>query len=192
MSCDREGHNDGAQSIAPIACVPALAGSRRKPFHRRCGFSLIELVVVVVLMGILASLASMSVRGVIVRQRLARAIEVVEQFDTALRRSALIQRREVTGVIDRNRHRLVVDSAGDTSITFKLPNQVNIDGVRFAASHGSSPANRFVVGSQGTSSSYALRLVSGTTERWVLFVGGTGQIIHDVDRDSVNALLGAK
>ncbi|MCA9140012.1 MAG: hypothetical protein KDB00_24735 [Planctomycetales bacterium] len=146
-------------------------------------------MVVIALMGMLASLATMSIHGVIVRQRLSRAAEVVEQFDTALRRSALVQRRDVTGVIDRNRHRLFVDSDAESPMTFKLPNHVEIGSVRYGSSNQSVRGNRVTFNEQGVSPSYAVRLDSGTNQRWVLLVGGTGQIVHDLDRGGVEAVL---
>ena len=66
----------------------------------RAGFSLIELVVVLLLMAIMASMATIGLQGVVIRGRLVRAAEVVEQFDTALRRQARNQRPR-----GRRRHR---------------------------------------------------------------------------------------
>ena len=168
-----------------------------KTSHQGRGFSLVELVVVLVLMAILASMATVSIRGVIIRQRLARAAEVVEQFDTALRRSARNGRRRVVGVIDRSRRRLVIGQVNGKARTFSLPKQVSIDSVRLGSVRlGQSPSTssetQITAAGDGSSASYAVRLVSGQTRRWVLLAGGTGQVIHDLDSTSVDSLLGSR
>nr|WP_161501602.1 type II secretion system protein [Rhodopirellula sp. SM50] len=156
------------------------------------GFSLIELIVVLVLMAVLASLATLSVRGVIARQRLGRAIEVIEQFDTALRRSARDQRRQVAGVIDRGRGRLTIDPSGDQSRTFTLPRQVSIDAIRFGPVSASRQGSQVIANRDGSSPSYALRLTTADTRRWVFLVGGSGQVVEDFNDMSVNLALGMR
>ena len=159
---------------------------------RRRAFSLIELVVVLVLMAVMASVATISIRGAVVRQRLSRAAEVVEQFDTALRRQARYQRRKVVGVIDRSQGRMTVDPGNDRPISFELPNHTSIDSIRFGRSRPSRSDSRVLADSDGSSTSYAVRLSVGETKRWVLLIGGTGQVIHDLTDRSVASLLGAR
>ncbi|MDV6033896.1 MAG: type II secretion system protein [Phycisphaera sp. RhM] len=182
--------------------VPAPFSARRRAlklipmkYRTDCGhrgFSLIELVVVLVLMAVIASMATLSVRGVIARQRLGRAVEVIEQFDTALRRSARDQRRQVAGVIDRGRGRLTVDPSGERSRTYTLPRQVSIDAIRFGPVPSSRSGSQIVANADGSSPSYALRLASGNTRRWVFFVGGSGQVVDDFNDMAVDLALGMR
>lgn len=163
----------------------------------RPAFSLIELVVVMVLMAILASVATVSVRGVIVRQRLSRAAEIVEQFDTALRRQARQERRRVVGVIDRSQGRLIVGqlAAGQpdqNSRRFQLPSQVTVDSIRLGNNRFRNAATPIVANGDGSSPSYAIRLASGKTRRWVFLVGGTGQVVHGLSSASVDQILGIR
>jgi prepilin-type N-terminal cleavage/methylation domain-containing protein len=172
-----------------------LAGPPRISSETPCsrpGFSLIELVVVLVLMAVMASLATLSVRGVLARQRLARAAEVVEQFDTALRRSARNQRRVVTGMIDRSRSRLIIGQPDDPARAFRLPGHVAILSVRYRTQSTPAGRSRILALGDGSSPSYAVGLASGGARRWVLFAGGTGQVVHGLDAASIDSLLGTK
>jgi prepilin-type N-terminal cleavage/methylation domain-containing protein len=47
----------------------------------RNGFTLVELVIVIVIMAILASIAAVSLGGTIDRYRMSQAAEVIERFD---------------------------------------------------------------------------------------------------------------
>ena len=66
--------------------------------HR--GFTLIELVIVLVILALMAAAATISVRGATTRARLARAVIVLEQFDLAMRREARWRRQSVAGEIN--------------------------------------------------------------------------------------------
>ncbi|QEG02839.1 hypothetical protein Mal15_69600 [Stieleria maiorica] len=156
------------------------------------GFSLIELIVVLVLMAILASLTTFSLRGVIARQRLGRAVEVVEQFDTALRRAARHHRRRVAATIDRGRGRLTVDLSGESARTFALPRQVSIDAIRFGPVPASRSGAQVTANPDGSTPSYALRLTTGDTGRWIFLAGGSGQIVDDFDPMAIDLALGMR
>lgn len=150
---------------------------------RRAAFSLIELVIVLILMALVASMATISLRGVTVRQRLAKAAERVEQFDLAMRRAARLNRDNAIGIIDRASGQLSIPQANKT---FQLPSQVLIAAVRI----GKGSDREVTVLPNGSSPSYAVRLSSGDASRWVLFVGGSGQVIHDADASLIEAVLG--
>ena len=149
-------------------------------------------MVVLVLMALLASLATTSVRAVVLRQRLARAAEVVEQFDRALRRSARYQRRNVAGAIDRRRGRFSVAESAERTSVFDLPRQVSIDAIRFGTRRSSAIGETLVASGDGATASYAIRLQCGDASRWVLMVGGSGQVVHDLNQSSIDSILGTR
>jgi hypothetical protein len=129
---------------------------------------------------------------VIARQRLARGAEVVEQFDTALRRAARERRGPVVGEINVSRRQLTIDPSADRSKAFTLPDRVTVKDVRIGSRRTNSPENRIVASHDGSSQSYALRLSIGDATRWVLLVGGTGQVVHDLESASVNSVLAVR
>lgn len=180
------------QSGFCLTCCACPESKGRVTSHFGNGFSLIELVVVLVLMGMLAGTAAVSVRGVVVRQDLSRAAEIVEQFDTALRRTARHQRRSLVGVVNRAGQSLSIETARDNRRTFKLPRQVTIDSIRFATSNRNQLQDRIVVNGDGVGFSYAIRLAYGETDRWVFFAGGSGQVVHGLSGDSINSLLAVR
>ncbi|MCO8121766.1 prepilin-type N-terminal cleavage/methylation domain-containing protein [Stieleria sp. TO1_6] len=159
---------------------------------RRNGFSLIELVVVLLLTAMMAALASLSLRGVMARQRLARGIEIAEQFDAALRRSARRNRRSTVGLIDRGQQRFDVRHTKGSPQAFRLPTDVAIDAVRIGADGARGTASQIVAAGDGSTPSYALRITTGDAHRWVLFVGGSGQVVQGMERPSIDSLLGAR
>lgn len=152
------------------------------------GFSLIELVVVLVILAVLAALATYPLRGAVVRGSLARAVEVVERFDQALRREARSRRQGVSGSIDRSLGKLTVGDPNGLR-TFQLPSRVSIDAIRFAGNRPSAATTTVAAGGDGSTDTYALRLAVGDARTWVLLVGGTGQVIHPTDAAQTRALL---
>lgn len=146
------------------------------------GFSLIELVVVLLLLAILAAMATYSARGIVARDRLARGVETIEQFDRALRRAARSQRRPVKGMIDRRRGEFAVE--GSQERRFRLPDSVSIESLRMDASGRGLTA----IG-DGSTSSYAVELQCDRAKVFVLFAGGSGQVLHLTDRSQVQSIL---
>ncbi|MEO1524022.1 MAG: prepilin-type N-terminal cleavage/methylation domain-containing protein [Planctomycetota bacterium] len=161
---------------------PQATRSDERPDTRR-GFSLVELVVVLLLLAILASMAAYSARGVVAKNRLARAVETVEQFDQALRRAARYERREITGVIDRQRGTLSVENGSDEH-RFRLPGRVSIESLKMEGSGGG-----LVAFGDGSTRSYAVELESDRARVFVVFAGGTGQVLHLNDVATVRAIL---
>ena len=155
----------------------------------RHGFSLIELVVVIVLMAMIAAAASLSLRGYVQRQRVVRAVETIGRFDAALRSEARRTRSTVTGTIEPSGGRLMFQSEAETRV-FKLPADVRLNRVRIGPITSSTSPRRLAVDDLGRSPSYAIEVVAGTASRWVFFSGASGQGVNGLDRDEVTALLG--
>ena len=167
-------------------------GPSARPFrvNRRwrppSGFSLVELVVVLLLLAMLAAMATYSARGVVAKNRLSRGVEVLEQFDRALRRAARYERREVEGAIDRVRGVLTVEDRQEER-RFQLPRQVAIESLRMEGN-----ARGLIALGDGSTPSYVVELECDRAKVFVLFAGGSGQVLHLTDAKQVQAILGAR
>lgn len=173
---DRRGQVPGARR-------PALSNDLR-----RNAFTLIELVVVIVIMSLLATLAVISFGGTIDRYQLGRAMETIEMFDARARRDARTLRQPVQTTIDRNDKRLVIHSREESS-RYRLPRTVEIRDIRIP--------RRAVVGGdfeiefnrEGRSVTYAIELGRGDMTRWMLVLGASGQVLTITDEREVDEIL---
>lgn len=148
---------------------------------RSAGFSLIELIIVLVLMAVAAAMATFSLRGVRSRQKLARGVEIVQQFDAALRRSALVNRRGARGEVNRSGGQMTIEALNQT---YKLPDPLKMQEFRIGGS-----GREVTVFGDGSSPTYAVKLSTGNASRWVLLIGGSGQLVSDADDSLVNAMV---
>ena len=152
------------------------------PRASRRGFSLIELMVVTVLLAIMAALASVPVSGALARHDLSRSAQQIQLFDLRLRHEAELENAIVKGLIDPRAGRLIVSVDGAPVKSFQLPESVVVQATR--------DVDRGIeVTKEGDSRSYAIQLACRGATQWVLVVGGSGQVLVDLDQRSVKSLL---
>tara|TARA_R110002049_G_scaffold4601_5_gene32722 strand:+ start:1011769 stop:1012269 length:501 start_codon:yes stop_codon:yes gene_type:complete len=163
----------------------------RKPF---AAFTLIELAVVMVVMGLLASLTVMSFGGTMDRYRLGKAVEAVERFDAYIRRESRSSQRSNLAAIDRRSGNLSLVS-GDQRRTrmFRIPRRVEIVELTVIDAGGRrrspSGVTNFVVTGSGRTPTYALHLQRGKYHRWLVVLGFSGQVVSLENAGEVDALL---
>ncbi len=155
--------------------------------NRRRGFTLIELVVVMIVLGLLASIVIFSLRGNVQRRQLTRAVETFQMFDARARRDAM-RLGNATVTIDKNRGKLTV-AARRNEATYKLPSQVTIAEVRSPRGVQRGSKVEFAVGKQGNTPTYAVRFERGDVSQWLVIVGRSGQVVPVANQGEVDAIL---
>lgn len=162
---------------------------RRRRADVILAFTMIELVVVMIILGILAALVVNSVGGVMDRHQLARAVETIERFDARARRDARTHRLPTEVVIDRTRGRLTVVSADRSDPTYRLPRQVKIKEIRMRRRKVVVGQVEVDINSFGQSPSYAMHLQRGESSRWLVVLGFSGQVITFDTKGEADAIL---
>lgn len=154
------------------------------------GFTLIELVVVMMIMALLASLAMVSLGASIDRYRLARAVDAIETFDARARRDARVSHTSLVAQFDRRRGELRIDDQGSGQpYLVRVPVQVGIAELRRGRTKVLGNQAKLEFRADGSSLSYAIRLLRGKSERWLVVLGRSGQVVACESEQEVDAIL---
>ena len=155
----------------------------------RQAFTMIELIVVLVILGLLSSLAALTVRSSFDRHALASAFETIELFDQRLRRDARVARQPITATVDGFRGEMRLPEANGQSKIFRLPRRVVIKSVLSATVRSATQSFPLTVGIDGRTSSYAIELEAGGASSWLVVLGGSGQASRVKERRTAEDLL---
>ena len=161
----------------------------RFPAELRRGFTLIELVVVVLLIALLTSLAVVSLAGAANQYRLSSAVEVFERFELQARRDARRADQPLRVTIDRTRGRLTIGREARAYARFQIPAGIELERVRLRRRAVASGSVTFEIGRNGQSPSYAVQLRRGDRQRWLVVLGVSGQVIELEQESDVDAIL---
>ncbi len=162
---------------------------------RRGAFSLIELTVVLLILGIGAAAAALRIQGPMRNARLDDVVDQVRQFDHVTRQWAVAHNRSARLVVDVSTGRLSrTDAEGRElgSEPLTLP-----DNVAIAELH--VRGRRMGVGQVSVSRSQAGRTPTygivleedGGRRRWLIFAGLTGEFTETDDPEVLEAILAA-
>lgn len=159
----------------------------------RRAFTLIEMTVVIAILALLTTMATLSLGGVMDRYRLSRAAEAIEAFDARARRSARLSREGFEAIIDRRDRELTIPAADRgrriETAQYRLPRNVEISDIRMRrkVALGQKVAIRF--SDQGASPTYAVELRRGKRTRWLVVLGISGQVVAVANEGEADALL---
>ena len=158
---------------------------RRTSIPRRA-FTLIEIIVVVLVLGLLTTLAAWSYSGPLRRAQFDEAVEQIRYLDATTRQLARDSGRPVTIALDIDtsavsRH----EQARGAPTVYRAPLApgARIERVRTAAQDRTGGTAQIEVSPLGLSPSYAVLVAGPKWRRWV-FISGLGAQVRVISDDS--------
>jgi prepilin-type N-terminal cleavage/methylation domain-containing protein len=150
------------------------------------GFTLVEIIVVITIMGLLTTAAALSFTGPLRTARAADAIAQLRSFDGRARQYAKRFNKDVQIVFDVSRGKMIrreVSRDGNEYET-SLPGGCSIERVRQGVHVVDSGEIAIAYSRLGLTRSYTVHLVGPGLDRWISVAGLTGEMTttaHDVD-----------
>ena len=137
----------------------------------RRGFTLVETLLAVVILGLLVGLAAWSFAAPLRRARLDQAVEQIRFLDGSTRQVARDTGRSIRMSIDADRATL-----GRVGSLHGLPSGVRIERVRTPSGERGGGVVEVEVSRLGLSESYAVLLAGAKWRRWVFVSGLSGEV----------------
>jgi prepilin-type N-terminal cleavage/methylation domain-containing protein len=156
------------------------------------GFTLIEMMVAVIVMGVLTGMVVLSFAGPVNRARLVEAVEQVTYLDASARQFARRTGRAVEIRIDLGEGALE-RREGSRGVTFRttVPATVRIEVVRTVLRRAESGEIVMPVSAQGVSLTYAVKLAGTQGARWIVVAGLSGEVRTLTDDAQVDSIFAA-
>ena len=157
---------------------------------RNAGFTLIELMAVLLLLGLIAAGVSVSLASSHRRAQMSDVVGQVVQYDTLARATAREQgapMRVRVSLQSSTLSREIVEDArrGERASSLVLPPGYSVGQVRVGTTRTSFGQTSIAVSSLGQTADYAIRIDGKDQRQWVMFVGLSGQnVLLDSDRDA--------
>src|SRR5262245_47148217 len=156
---------------------------------RRCGFTLIEVMTVVIIMALLATAAALSFTRPLAAARARDAEDQVRALDASARQFARRFGRPVEIILDLANSTLARRERDMIVFQTKLPHGCRIDEVRFSGRSETLGEVAVECSGAGLSRSYAAHLVGPQLDLWLIFAGLSGQVTQVSDVSQVDAIL---
>jgi len=171
-------------SLAPLDPIPVSG--------KRLGFTLLELLTVMVIVGLLAGLTMARMGGVTNRARLQAEVERIAALDGSLRLHAARHIESASLQIDLQEGQVERWIGSDERLarTIELSRAVQI--TRFLSATRDVDGGRVTIdySRQGRSETFALELsTADRTSTWLLFAGLTGQMSQWEEEHDVEGML---
>lgn len=153
------------------------------------GFTLLELIVVVVIIALLSSLVIVSLSGTLGQYELGLAAESIERFDARARREARRDNAPVMALIERGGSRIQIQSRKDRHSSVRLPGKVIVKQVRIRRRVIAGRQLELQYSAAGTSPTFAIEIERGNVTRWLLVLGMSGQVVALDREEQVDEIL---
>lgn len=152
-------------------------------------FTLVEIMLAILLMGLLAAAASFTFADPIRAARTREAVEQVKSFDPAVRQYAQLSGHDVRVIFDMYEDTIHCADGTQTPFSASLPRGFRIDQVRAADGRRSDGRIEIPLSRLGLSRSYAVRLVGPSFEKWFLIAGLGGEVTQVADESSLDSIF---
>ncbi|HEY7115769.1 MAG TPA: type II secretion system protein [Tepidisphaeraceae bacterium] len=161
--------------------------------HRARGFTLIEVMIAVVILGILAGATALAFTGPLHRARTVEAIEQLRYLDASARDLARRTGRSVTLAFDLSENILERRDRPGGPAVFRanIPSPLRIDAVWRGRQRITDGQAQIAVSPLALSETYAVKLAAPQGERWLLVSGLSGQTKVLNDDAQVESILEA-
>jgi prepilin-type N-terminal cleavage/methylation domain-containing protein len=185
QNAERRMQNGGIQfsSLHSSFCIssPCLRVSVVKRYVPRRAFTLVEIMLAVLLMGLLASAAALSFSKPLQAARAQDAAEQIRFFDESCRLAARRFGREVWIVFDLSGGTLSRKEGGRETYRSQLPHGCRISAIRTSEHRASDGELEIPCSPLGITHTYAVRIDSPASKQWLLVsgLGGTVTRIND-------------
>ena len=153
----------------------------------RGGFSLLELMVVLVLMTVIVSAVAISFRGPVRDTQMTTAIATLRSLDHRMRYSATNSNERKLMVLDLKKG--VFESEQNQTRLIHLPRSVSIKKVYVSSRDFSSERLQLPYFQDGSSLTWAVLLDNGSRRQWILFAGRSGQVLTPANEDEVASIF---
>jgi general secretion pathway protein H len=143
------------------------------------GFTLYELLAVMVLMAVLAGTVAVSVRGHVSNARLLAFLDRLESCDARARAQARRLNHPLVLKFDADDQRVSQSYANVAERSFAAPLGVEIEQIKTAKQESDHGILQIAVSPLGQSDTYALRLqASSGRSMWLVVLGASGQCLR--------------
>jgi prepilin-type N-terminal cleavage/methylation domain-containing protein len=161
---------------------------RRRPSHR--AFTLVEMIVVIVLIGLLSAAVVMSFSAPVTKLRAQDAVQAVRTLDERARAQARQSDQAAHIVIDLSARTLARrDGAGEIVFQATLPGQFEIDRVRTAAEDVASGEAVVTCSPLGLTRTYAVHVRGPGLDQWLVFAGLSGEATVIKDEATLDSIF---
>ena len=155
------------------------------------GFTLIELTVVLLIMGIIAAIVTLKISGPVSQVKLQDVAERIKQFDIHTRSYARQHGKALRVDVDLSKNCISRwDNAGNQlGQPLKLPSNFSIEKCQVASQQQVRNATLLKYSSQGMTHSYAIKLADKSQSKWIFIIGLTGELVELENEQNVQKIM---
>ena len=180
---------DGSKRCYRIACVCCKLPSVVCRLSNRRGFTLLEMVTVLAIVALAASLVAVNYREPVNNARLAHAFETIGRLDQRVRHWCKTHNAPARITVDLDRGIFVAENENGIPLPIPeahVPSGMKLKELRIMGVNRFGRDTKILYNSRGAASSWAYSIAySRKREKYQLVVGATGQLIPFENEDAL-------